>query len=278
MTLNVASMDPRDRISALFDLVAPVYDNVGVEYFRPIAQGLVEELQPRNGERALDIGCGRGAALIPLGRGVLPDGQVTGIDLSPGMAALCSKLAADEGVTADIRVGDAQSPDLPRNAYDVATSSLVIFFLPDPAAALAAWYDLLVDGGRLGISTFGDYSPRWQAVESVFTPHIPPAMRDPRTTGKQGPFASDEGVERLFRDAGFSDVRTARTQFEVRFSDKDHWYEWSRSVGLRAVWEAIPDDQRDDIRAQAYDALDHTRDADGRMGFDQDVRYTIGRR
>jgi hypothetical protein len=49
-------------------------------------------------------------------------------------------------------------------------------------------------------------------------------------------------------------------------------------VGLRAIWEAIPDDQREDIRAQAYDALEQTRDADGRMGFDQDVRYTIGRR
>ena len=271
-------MDQRERISALFDLVAPVYDNVGVDYFRPIAEGLVEQIQPRNGERALDIGCGRGAALIPLGRGVLPDGSVTGIDISRGMVDLCRKIAADAGVTADIRVGDAQSPDLPHEAYDVVTSSLVIFFLPDPAAALAAWHDLLADGGRLGISTFGRYSPHWEAVESVFTPHIPPAMRDPRTTGKQGPFASDEGVEQLFRDAGYTDVRTARTQFQVRFTDKDQWYDWSRSVGLRAIWESIPDGQRDNIRAQAYEALEQTRDADGRMGFDQDVRYTVGRR
>jgi ubiquinone/menaquinone biosynthesis C-methylase UbiE len=270
-------MDPRERITALFDLVAPVYDNVGVDYFRPIAEGLVQQMQPRNGERALDIGCGRGAALIPLGSGVLPDGHVTGIDLSPGMVDLCRKVAADAGVTADIRIGDAQSPNLPRAAYDVVTSSLVIFFLPDPAGALVAWRELLADGGRLGISTFGDYSPHWEAVESVFTPHIPPEMRDPRTTGKKGPFTTDETVEELFRDAGFTDVRTAHAQFQVRFTDKDQWYDWSRSVGLRAIWESIPDDQREGIREQAYEALEVTRDADGRMGFDQDVRYTVGR-
>jgi ubiquinone/menaquinone biosynthesis C-methylase UbiE len=271
-------MDPRERISALFDLVAPVYDNVGVDYFQPIAQGLVEELQPRNGEHALDIGCGRGAALIPLAHGVAPDGTTTGIDLSPGMVELCRKVAAQAGVTADIRVGDAMAPDLPPASYDVISSSLVIFFLPDPAAALTAWHELLVDGGRLGISTFGPYSDHWEAVESVFSPHIPPEMRDPRTTGKKGPFESDEGVEQLLQTAGYTDVRTVRTKYEVRFTDKDQWYEWSRSVGLRAIWEAIPDDQREDIRAQAYDALEQTRDADGRMGFDQDVRYTIGRR
>ena len=271
-------MDPRERITALFDLVAPVYDNVGVDYFQPIARDLVEQLRPRNGERALDIGCGRGAALVPLARGVLPDGQATGIDLSPGMVELCRKAAAEAGVTADIRVADAMSPDLPTSSYDVAASSLVVFFLPDPPAALAAWRELLVDGGRLGISTFGEYSSRWEAVESVFTPHIPPEMRDPRTTGKQGPFASDEGVEQLLRDAGYTDVRTVRSQFRVRFADKDQWYEWSRSVGLRAIWESMPGDQREDVRNRAYDALEQTRDEDGRMGFDQDVRYTLGRR
>jgi SAM-dependent methyltransferase len=271
-------MDQRERISALFDLVAPVYDNVGVDYFQPIAQGLVEQVEPRSGERALDIGCGRGAALIPLAQGVAPDGTTTGIDLSPGMVEVCRKVAAEAGVAADIRVGDAMAPDLEPASYDVVTSSLVIFFLPDPAMALAAWRGLLAHDGRLGISTFGDYSEQWKAVESVFNPHMPPEMRDPRTTGKKGPFASDEGVEQLFRDAGYGDVRTTHAQFQVRFADKDQWHAWSRSVGLRAVWESIPADRMEEVKAQAYEALDRTRDADGRMGFDQVVRYTVGRR
>lgn len=274
----MSSIDQRDRIRALFDRLADSYDNVGVDYFQPIARGLVHQLDPQPGERVADIGCGRGAALIPLAERVSPGGSVTGLDLSPGMVEACRAAAAAAGVRAEIRVGDAMAPDLPHGAFDVVASSLVIFFLPDPAAALRAWRELLVPGGRLGISTFGDYSPHWQAVEAVFHPYIPPEMRDPRTTGTQGPFATDEGVEGLLRDAGYDAVRTSRERLPVRFADKDQWHDWSWSVGLRAVWEGIPDDERADVRARAYDALEQTRDAEGRLGFDQDVRYTIGRR
>jgi ubiquinone/menaquinone biosynthesis C-methylase UbiE len=274
----MSSIDQRDRVRALFDRVADVYDNVGVDYFQPIARGLVDELDPRPGERVVDVGCGRGAALVPLAQRVTPGGTVTGIDLSPGMVEACRVTAAAAGVEAAIRVGDAMSPDLPAAAFDVVASSLVLFFLPDPAAALRTWRELLVPGGRLGISTFGDYSARWKAVEAVFNPYIPPEMRDPRTTGQQGPFATDEGVEGLLRDAGYDSVRTSRVRLPVRFVDKDQWHDWSWSVGLRAVWEAMPADVREQVRARAYDALEQTRDADGRMGFDQDVRFTIGHR
>lgn len=271
-------MDPRDRIRALFDRVATTYDAVGVDYFQPIARDLVDALDPQPGERVLDIGCGAGAALIPLARRVAPGGTATGIDLSPEMVERCRQAVRDAGASAEVLVGDAMEPALPPASYDLLSSSLVVFFLPDPPAALRAWCDLLVNGGRLGISTFGDYSPHWKAVEDVFNPYIPPEMRDPRTTGKQGPFATDEGVEQLLRDAGYTDVRTLRTSFEVRFADATQWHDWSWSVGLRAVWEAIPDDIRGDVRDRAYAALEQTRDADGRMGFDQEVRYTLGRR
>jgi ubiquinone/menaquinone biosynthesis C-methylase UbiE len=271
-------MDQRERIRTLFDRVATTYDNVGVDYVQPIARGLVDELRPQPGERVLDIGCGRGAALVPLAEAVRPGGAVTGIDLSPAMIDACRAIVWQAGLDADLRVGDAMAPELPDDTFDVIASSLVIFFLPEPAAALRAWHDLLVPGGRLGISTFGDYSPHWKAVEEVFNPHIPPEMRDPRTTGKQGPFASDDGVEQLLREARYDELRTSRVRLPVRFTTKDQWHDWSWSVGLRTIWEAIPDDEREHVRQQAYDALEQTRDADGQMGFDQDVRYTIGRR
>jgi ubiquinone/menaquinone biosynthesis C-methylase UbiE len=51
-------------VAALFDRVADTYDTVGVEWFGPIGRGLVAELGPTAGERALDIGCGRGAVLF----------------------------------------------------------------------------------------------------------------------------------------------------------------------------------------------------------------------
>lgn len=271
-------MDQKQAVSGIFDRVADTYDQVGVDFFGPIARRLVGELDPRPGERALDVGCGRGAVLFELARAVGPAARPTGIDLSPRMVAAVAADADAAGLPVDVRVADAESPPFDPGSFDLVTSSLVLFFLPDPAEALRAWRVLLVPGGRLGVSTFGEFSSRWKAVDAVFGRYVPPQLRDARTTGRTGPFASDAGVEGLLRNAGFDDVRTVTADIAVQFDDPDHWYRWSWSVGQRAMWEAVPEDQRETVRAAAYDVLQSQRDDDGQIGFEQRVRFTLGRR
>jgi len=273
-------MEQVQRIAALFDAVAPTYDAVGVEFFEPIAAGLVTQLAPQPGERALDLGCGRGAALVPLARGVSPGGSAVGVDVSPRMVESAREAVSAAGlgpdVAVEVRVGDAQTPDLPAASYDVLASSLVLFFLPDPVDALRSWLRLLVPRGRLGVSTFAGVPAGWEEVDAVFRPYLPPGMLDARTSGRGGPFASDEGVAGLLADAGLTQVRTAGTTVAVRFADADHWYRWSWSVGQRAMWEAVPAGERPGVQAEAYRRLERCRDDDGRIGFDQRVRYTLG--
>lgn len=136
------------------------------------------------------------------------------------MVAAAADNAAREGLSVEVMIGDAGDPDLPTGSFDIVTASLVLFFLPKPDAALSAWGELLVDGGRIGVSTFGAYDAAWEPVDAIFEPYLPPDLRDARTTGKQGSFGSDEGVERLLVDAGFADVRTASGPVSVRF---DAW-------------------------------------------------------
>jgi SAM-dependent methyltransferase len=54
-----------------------------------------------------------------------------------------------------VLLDDAMAPSLEAATFDLVTSSLVLFFLPDPVVALRNWYQLLVRGGRIGVSTFG---------------------------------------------------------------------------------------------------------------------------
>jgi len=268
-------VDQRTAIAGVFDRAAATYDQVGVDLFAPIAERLVAEVAPRTGERALDVGCGRGAVLLRLAAKVGPTGAAHGVDLSPAMVEGAAAAADEAGLAVDVWVADAESPGRDSTSYDIVTSSLVLFFLPDPLAAVRAWREVLAPGGRLGVTTFGPHSESWRDVDAVFEPYLPPAMRDARTTGKAGPFQSDEGVAGLLAAAGYSAVRTVHATIPVRFTDEEHWHTWTWSVGQRAMWERVPDGERPAVREKAFGALQATRDADGRLGFDQDVRFTL---
>jgi ubiquinone/menaquinone biosynthesis C-methylase UbiE len=268
--------DDRTQVVAnLFDRMADTYDGVGVEFFKPIAQGLVDELAPRAGERALDVGCGRGAALFPLAQTVGQEGRAVGIDLSSQMVEATAADATALGLSVEVRVGDAMDPEFDAESFELLASSLVLFFLPDPAAALRRWRSLLVAGGRVGVSTFGSYSPDWR-VDTVFKPYLSKDAPDPGMYGAASPFGSDAGVEGLLMGAGYTQVRTATMTVPVRFDDEDHWYRWTWSTGRLRWWEAVPPGDRDKVRTAAYQALDRCRDTEGRIGFDQVARFTLG--
>lgn len=261
----------------IFDRVAETYDAVGVEWFGPIARGLVAELQPAPGERALDIGCGRGAALFPLADAVGSAGHVLGIDLSARMIAATAQDAAGFPQV-ELRVADASAPGLPTASFDVIASSLVLFFMTDPAAALAGWHDLLVPGGRLGVATLGQQDPQWQAIDALFSPYLPKGMMDARTSGQSGPFASDQGVEKLLSSAGLVDVRTTRAVVSPVFRNPEHWLDFSWSHGQRAMWEAVPPKKHEALQDAAFSLLEAASSKTGAITFTQEIRYTLGRR
>lgn len=270
-------MDEHHEVAGLFDELSSTYDAVGVEFFGPIAAGLVASLHPHAGERALDVGCGRGAVLFALATAVGESGSVTGIDLSPRMVEATRADVARAGLNIDVRLGDAMAPDLPAESCDVVASSLVLFFLADAFTALTSWRKLLVVGGRVGVSTFGSYDTRW-AEEVDLVLQRAALGDDDDSTGRHGPFGSDAAMEQLFSDAGYRNVRTVSTLVTPRFEDPEHWFRWSMSVGQRRLWQAIPDDQMAEVKATMFAAVDGCRDASGRIGFDEGVRYTIGER
>jgi len=264
-------------VALAFDAVADHYDQSGVAFFEPIARRLADLVRVRPGEAVLDVGCGRGAVTLAAAAGTGPTGTVTAIDVSPAMAAHARRAVVAAGLEhVRVEVMDAMRPTLPPGSFDVLTSSLVLFFLPDPATALTRWIRLLRQRGRLGVTTFGRQDETWQAVDRLFHPHLPARLLDPRTRGADSPFGSDEGVERLVGRGGVRDVRTVREWLPVRFRDADQWRDWSMGTGQRAMWRCVPEEDRPGLFERASALLEQTRDGEEIL-LRQEVRYTLAR-
>jgi ubiquinone/menaquinone biosynthesis C-methylase UbiE len=266
-------------VARLFAELAPVYDSSGVEFFGPMARRLVQLLAPQAGERALDIGCGRGAASLPLAEAVGRTGAVTAADLVPAMVEAVSDDAQRLGVrNLNTIVMDAAAPAVPRETYDLVTAAAVLFLLPDPREALGRWLRLLKPGGRIGLTTFGDQDPTWSAVDSLFTPYRAVGSLGPRGPQEQGPFVGADDVNGLLVECGAVEVRTHTEPVRVSMADAEQWREFTMTTGQRLAWLRVPAAERDRLFRRARFLLESARGADGRIVLTQQVRYTLGRR
>jgi len=264
------------RVAQLFDALSDTYDDVGVEFFGPIAASLADAMPPRSGESWLDIGCGRGAVIDRIVDRVGSAGRVVGTDISAQMVAQArAGLDAASARHVQLLVDDAMDPSAALGQFDTISSCLVLFFLPDPELALERWRSHLVPGGRIGVTTFGPVDPGLEYVEEVLTDNLPPTLRDARTSGKQGPFSSDTAMEELLLRAGYVDAQTVTDKIEFGFSSEQQWYEFSWSTGQRAMWLAMSDEQRRTARSEAQRRLALCAQTDGTFRFTQRVRHTL---
>lgn len=105
-------------------------------------------LDPRPGERILDVGSGPGFLVASLGERVGTGGAVHGLDPSAPMNEIARRLtAARPQVTID--EGDALAMPYPDGAFDAATSTQVYEYVADIAAAFTELRRVVRRGGRV---------------------------------------------------------------------------------------------------------------------------------
>lgn len=94
----------------------------------------LERVLPPPPAHVLDCGAGTGFLSLVVAR---LGHQVTALDLSPAMLDRLRARARDEGLHVETVAGTATEP--PGGAFDAVVERHLLWTLPDPAAALAAW-------------------------------------------------------------------------------------------------------------------------------------------
>jgi ubiquinone/menaquinone biosynthesis C-methylase UbiE len=137
--------DANAKALRVWEKMAPRYDK-DMRFWETIQfAGGREWVGSRARGRVLEVavGTGRNFAHYP------PDVHVTGIELSPAMLDIARRRAADLGIDADLREGDAQQLAFEDDSFDTVVCTLSLCTLPDPAMAITEMKRVLRPGGRL---------------------------------------------------------------------------------------------------------------------------------
>jgi 2-polyprenyl-3-methyl-5-hydroxy-6-metoxy-1,4-benzoquinol methylase len=124
------------------DLIHAVYGPISL-------QGL-DAARIGEATRVADIGCGTGTIARWMAQRITPGGSVDAIDIADEQVEVARSSPAPPGAAPiQYHVGSAYEAGLPARTYDVVFCRLVLCHLQEPARAVAAMANLLVEGGRL---------------------------------------------------------------------------------------------------------------------------------
>lgn len=185
-----------DHLVEEFDRMAEVYDAFVKPFSTPIFDEAVTALLPwlAADARVLDAGCGAGRELQRIA-GLVPEGEVVGVDLAAGMVNAAWRDARAHGLTncAFFQADVGDLPDAFTGQFDLVYNSLAHHHYPDPPMAAAAILRCLRPGGLYCVV---DPGPAWfNALSAPLAGWADPGWIS---------FHSPEQFLDLFKSAGFA--------------------------------------------------------------------------
>lgn len=207
-----------ERPAAVWSAGGAAYDRIS----RGIADSLehcVLRLDPRPGERVLDVATGTGwTSRLVARRGAV----VTGVDIAADLLASARDRAAADGLAIDYRLGDAEALPFDDASFDAVVSTVGVMFASRPEAAAKELARVTKPGGRLALTTWahdGHVFGMFKVMKAYMPPPPTPAPPSPFEWGRR------ERLEALLGEA-----------FDLRFEEGTSFY---REPDGEAAWQTF---------------------------------------
>lgn len=209
------------------------------ETIRDLHAAVAEAMNPQDGDRVLDLGCGTGGVAELVAR---PGVTTVGIDLAPGLIEIARARAAERGLSIDYRVGDCESLDVEDASFDAVGSSVGIMFSPDHEATARELARITRPGGRLALANWTP-GPGVQDIFKVMAPFQPaPPPSSPFDWG-------DEARVRELLGDDFDLSFEPRENIAPYPSGEAYWDDMVTNYGPTKVLHASLGERGDELRA-----------------------------
>ena len=128
---------------------ASCYSDDGSKFQRDSGHQFLQQLSPRRGSTALDLGCGTGYLATQLSECVGPEGKVIAVD--PDEERL--KIAREKYARDNIEYMNGNDATFPEGPYDLVFANQVIHWVTEKDALFGRVYQSLKSGGRFAFTT-----------------------------------------------------------------------------------------------------------------------------
>jgi SAM-dependent methyltransferase len=234
---------------------------------RPLGLAAIKALDPKPGERLLDVGCGAGETALELARRVGPSGAVLGADISGPLLGRARQRAEAAGLTnASFKQTDAQTDEF--QPVDGVFSRFGVMFFDDPTAAFLNLRHALKPGGRLVFVCWRPLAENaWMTVPTAAIAPLLPAPPPPPIPNAPGPFAfaDKDRVHAILEAAGFAHIHIAPHDEKIGGGDLDLAARTTLSVGPVAMAVRQNPALKDRMVAAVREALKAHQGPDGQV-------------
>lgn len=225
---------------------------------RLTAHAFLEWLDARPGLRWLDVGCGTGA----LSHGILdrkgPEGLL-GVDRSSGYIR-----HARGGASALARfvVGDAQALPVAAGQFDIAVSSLVLNFVPQPDRMIQEMVRAVQPSGQIALYVW-DYAGKMELMRYFWDAAV---ELNPEASGfdegKRFPICQPNALRELMMRSGVSQVDVQAIDVPTVFRDfDDYWSPFLQGQGPAPGYAvSLPESARRQLRERVRSRLPEAPD------------------
>jgi SAM-dependent methyltransferase len=232
-----------------FNVTPEAYTRFMGRYSLPLAVKFLDVLDPKRGQRALDVGCGTGIVTAELAER-LGQEAVAAIDPSPPfLSAVRLRLPY-----VDLREGHAEELPFDDDTFDLALAQLAVHFMADPVKGVAEMARVVRPGGVVAAAVWdihGGGSPLsmfWRAAHAF----------DPHAMASSGlPGVDDADLDRIFHAAGLTPYEPVALSVHRWFESFEEWWEpYLLGVGPAGDFvTGLDEDTRVQLAAQCRNLL-----------------------